>query len=191
MDILRNKKLILGSGSPRRSQILTDSLIPFTKIIYSVLEEYPDDLPVIDVPEYLAKLKSDPFRPTLKKDEIVLTADTIVILENNILGKPKDRNEAVEVLHALSNKAHDVITGICMISLEKEITRKCISTVHFSSLSEEEIEYYVDTCTPFDKAGSYGIQDWIGNCKIEKIEGSYLNIMGLPVHLIYEELRKW
>jgi septum formation protein len=188
MDILNAYHLILGSASPRRREILTAAGIDFTQKVIEVEESYPEDLVPDQVPEYLAVKKAQPFIPLLKEKEIVLTSDSVVILGNKIMGKPKDRNDAFHMLSALSNKEHRVITGVCLTHMTKQLVFNDVSKVYFDQLSEEEINFYLDHFQPYDKAGSYGIQEWIGHCKILKIEGSYLNIVGLPMAAVYRNL---
>lgn len=186
-----NKKIILASASPRRSQLLSQAGIAFEIKVPQLEETYPDDLPVEEVAPYLAVKKADQARSFITSEEIVLTADSVVILDGVIYGKPEDRADAIRILQQLSGRVHKVITGVCLLSQKKERVFAGISLVHFKTLSLEEIEYYVDTFQPFDKAGAYAIQEWIGLCKIEKIEGTYSNIMGLPMDLVYRELEAW
>ena len=188
---LHHKKLILASKSPRRSQLLEQADIPFEIRTREVEEIYPPEMHPDDVPEYLAGIKAEALADTLKEDEIILAADCVVIHENVIFGKPKNYEEALRTLRLLSGKSHRVITGICLMSKEKTKTFSATSTVYVAPLSEEEIKFYIDKYQPFDKAGSYAIQEWIGLCKIEKIEGSFFNIVGLPVHLVYKELKRF
>jgi len=190
INILKKHKLILASKSPRRSELLTRAGIPFTIRTQEVAEVYPDDLPTAEVAEYLAKLKANASRPTMGEDEIILGADSIVILDDTIYGKPKDIADAHRILSELSGRMHEVITGVCLLSSKKEVSFSAVSKVWMGKLSEEEINYYIETYKPFDKAGAYAIQEWIGLCKIEKIEGTYDNIMGLPVAGVYRELEK-
>lgn len=145
---------------------------------------------VREVASYLAKKKADYFKPSIA-DEIVVTADTVVILDETILNKPADRQEAIAMLTNLSGKTHTVITGVCVLSREKELIFDDHTQVTFKSLSREEIEFYVDVFKPFDKAGAYGAQDWIGMVAVQRIEGSYFNVMGLPIHRVYQELVNW
>lgn len=182
-----NRPLILASKSPRRQQLLADLALEFTIKVKDTEEIYPDDLDKEKVPEYLAKLKAKAFLDELK-DEILITSDTIVLLENEILGKPKDEEDAFLMLKKLSAKMHLVVTGVCLLSSEKEVSFSEVTRVYFKPISDEAIKYYLDHFKPYDKAGSYGIQEWIGMTGIEKIEGSYFNVMGLPVHRVYEEL---
>lgn len=185
------KKLILASKSPRRSQLLEQAGIPFEIRLQEVEETFPSDMKVDHVPEFLAQKKASALRETLAENEVILAADSIVVLGNTIFGKPKDREEAISTIRLLSAKVHRVITGVCLMSKTKTITFSGISKVFFNPISEEEIVYYVDQYQPYDKAGSYAIQEWIGLTKIDKIEGSYFNIMGLPVHQVYEELQRF
>jgi septum formation protein len=153
-------------------------------------ETFPEELPVEQVAKYLAEKKAEYFRPAMK-EEIVLTADTVVILKNKILNKPKDRDEALYMLGNLSGNSHLVMTGVCIISKEKEIAFDDTTEVTFQFLTKAEIEFYVDQYKPYDKAGAYGAQDWIGMVAIQKIVGSYFNVMGLPIHQVYQHLIRW
>ena len=191
-DKLAKRNLILASASPRRRQILADSGLPFTLAEpYEVSEVWPAEMPADEVAEYLAVLKSDAYPTPLAPADILLTADTIVVLDGAILGKPHDRNEAMEMLGRLSGREHRVITGVALRSLEKCTVFSAVSSVRFRRLTPEEIEYYVDTFRPLDKAGAYGIQEWIGYVGIERIEGSFYNVMGLPMQIIYTELDRF
>jgi septum formation protein len=180
--------IILASKSPRRSELLSKSGFDFEVKTLEVEENYPETMDVHDVPEFLARKKATESRSLLKEDQILITADTVVIFEGEIFGKPKSAKHAFNMLTALSSKKHTVVTGVCILSNEKELSFSDTSYVHLAYLSEEEIHFYVDTYKPFDKAGSYAIQEWIGLCKIEKIEGSYSNIMGLPMQKLYPAL---
>jgi septum formation protein len=162
----------------------------FTTEKPDVDESFPKDLPVDQVAKYLAEKKAEYFRLTMK-DEIVLTADTVVILKNRILNKPQDQKEAIQMLSDLSGDIHTVMTGVCILSKEKEISFDDTTRVTFASLTPEEISFYVNQYKPYDKAGAYGAQDWIGMVAIEKIEGSYFNVMGLPIHKVYQHLIRW
>ncbi len=162
---------------------------PFEVRIKEVEENYPSDISPEQVPIYLAELKSKPFLTSLEKSEILLTSDTVVIHDATILGKPKDKGEAQRMLHALSGKSHKVVTGVCLTSNAHSISFAETTIVHFSSLTESEINYYIENYQPFDKAGAYGIQEWIGAIGIHKIEGCYYNVMGLPVNKIYSVLK--
>ncbi len=188
--LLKNHKIILASGSPRRQQFFKELNIPFTVKLFDVNEVYPDELHKEEISEYLAQLKAAPFQGQLSNDEIVITADTIVWLDEEALGKPKNREMAFEMLQKLSGRQHEVITSICIKTNTYEKIISDSTSVFFSKLTNEEINYYIDAYEPFDKAGSYGIQEWIGFIGVEKIEGSYFNVMGLPVHKLYRILRE-
>jgi len=187
MDI-EKYKIVLASKSPRRSQLLREAGFKFEMKTLDVDESFPDDLDRAEVAAYIARKKASAAKDLIKDDEILLTADTIVVLENQIYEKPKDREDAIRILSDLSGKVHQVITGVCLLSKGKEQVFSEVADVHLAPLSQAEIEYYIDTYKPYDKAGAYAIQEWIGHCKITKIEGTYTNIMGLPVHRIYEAL---
>ena len=184
-------QLILASKSPRRSQLLKQAGIPFEIRTKEVEEDYPDELPVDEVAPFLAKKKATACKDFIKSNEIILTADSVVILDNIIFGKPRDYADAFEILQRLSGNMHRVITGVCLLDRHKERTFASTSQVYFKELSAEEIDYYIKNYQPYDKAGAYAIQEWIGLCKIYKIEGTYANIMGLPVDRVYEELMAW
>jgi len=186
---LKGKKLILGSQSPRRKDLLASLDLDFKVITKNIDETYPNGLSNKEIAEYLANIKSTVFKP--KSNEIIITADTIVCVGNEILGKPSTKTEARQMLKKLSAKAHEVITGVSIKSTNNEYTFSDTTSVHFAKLTYDEIDYYIDTYKPYDKAGSYGIQEWIGQIGITKIEGSYFNVMGLPVHRVYIELLKF
>ncbi len=188
---LKGKRLILSSASPRRKELLAGLGVDFTiDTGTSFVEKYDKNTPLERIPELMSEGKSKGFHRELEENEILLTSDTMVYCGNVILGKPHSREEAIEMLHLLSGKVHHVTTAITLRS--KECTRTVSDTayVHFKELSDSEIEYYVDRFKPFDKAGAYGIQEWIGYIGITRIEGSYFTIMGLPVHIVYDELQK-
>lgn len=182
-------KLILASKSPRRQSLIQEMGFPFEVRIKEVEEIYPSDLKSEEVPVFLAKLKSKPLIDSLIDDEILITSDTVVVNQGKILGKPKDKAEAFEMLHSLSGKSHKVITGVCLRSKNKTISFAETTKVYFSDLTDSEINYYIDNYKPFDKAGAYGIQEWIGAIAISKIEGCYYNVMGLPVHKVYRAIQ--
>ena len=186
---LEGKRLILGSQSPRRKELLTSLDLDFDVFAKKVDETYPNGLSNKEIAEYLANLKSTVFKPL--SNEIIITADTIVCVGNEILGKPSTKTEASQMLKKLSARAHEVITGVSIKSMNNEYTFSDTTSVHFGKLTYDEIDYYIDTYKPYDKAGSYGIQEWIGQVGITKIEGSYFNVMGLPVHRVYAELLKF
>lgn len=179
---------ILASKSPRRQELLTSLGIQFTVKTKEVEELYPGDLSKEQIPVYLAELKAKAFQNQLSSNDLLITADTIVCLENEVLGKPADYNEAFEMLSRLSGHEHQVITGVCLSSEQKNESFYAITNVQFKSLSEEEIGYYIREYKPFDKAGSYGIQEWIGCIGIRGIRGSFYNVMGLPVQKLYEHI---
>ena len=187
-DLLKDKHLILGSSSPRRQELIKGLGLEVEIRIISVKEEYPDRLRHFEISDYLAQLKSIPFQETLAANDILITSDTIVWFENKALGKPKDNNNAFQMLKSLSGHTHEVITSVCFKSIGKEKTINSITKVTFKALSDSEINYYINNFTVLDKAGSYGIQDWIGQIAVTKIEGSYFNVMGFPIDKIYETL---
>lgn len=182
--------LILSSNSPRRKELLAGLDIPFeVRVIEDIDESYPDTLPTGEIAEYIAQKKAAAY--DVGNDEVLITADTIVVLDDQILGKPADAEEAKQMLHSLSGKTHHVITGVCLKSCDQLHHFSVISEVTFKTLAEEEISYYVENYKPFDKAGAYGIQEWIGYIGVTGLSGSYFNVMGLPVQRIYEELKKF
>ncbi|MDO1451035.1 Maf family nucleotide pyrophosphatase [Rhodocytophaga aerolata] len=185
-----NYPLVLASSSPRRQQLLMGAGLVFSVKTKNVPEDFPEDMPVKDVPVYLAKRKAMSFAAELT-DEIILAADTVVIINGRILNKPQNEQEAVEMLSLLSGKKHEVVTGVCLFSQTKTHTFSDLTEVYFRNLSAAEITFYVENYRPFDKAGAYGAQEWMGMIAIEKIIGSYFNVMGLPVHLVYEYLKQW
>ena len=182
--------LILSSNSPRRKELLAGLDIPFeVRVIEDIDESYPDSLPTGEIAEYIAQKKAAAYE--VGNDEVLITADTIVVLDDQILGKPADAEEAKQMLRSLSGKTHHVITGVCLKSCDQQHHFSVISEVTFKTLAEEEISYYVENYKPFDKAGAYGIQEWIGYIGVTGLSGSYFNVMGLPVQRIYEELKKF
>ena len=183
-----NRKLILASNSPRRKELLGKLDLNFTVKLKEVSEDYPENLQREQVAEYLANRKAEAYRSDLG-EEIIITADTIVCLEDQILNKPVDEYEAQHMLQLLSGRMHEVITGVCLLSLEKKVLFHDITQVYFKLLTSDEINYYVNQYRPLDKAGAYGAQEWMGMIGVERIEGSYFNIMGLPVHKLYEQLQ--
>ena len=188
-DKLKPYRLILASQSPRRRQLLADAGLEFVLAPrFECEESFPDTMPAAEVAEYLSSLKSEAYPEPLGANNILLTADTVVIACNRILGKPADRAEAIEMISMLSGRDHEVVTGVTLRLAECVKSFSVVSKVRFRALLQEEIEYYVDTYRPFDKAGSYGIQEWIGYVGIEGIEGSFYNVMGLPVQRLYSEL---
>lgn len=186
---LKNYKVILASGSPRRQQFFKDLGIDFTIQVKSIDEVYPSHLQGYEITDYLADLKSKEFT-NLTENELVITSDTIVWLENKPLEKAANEQEAFEMLRKMSGKMHEVITSVSIKSANFQKLFNDTTRVFFKELTDEEIRFYIKNYQPFDKAGAYGIQEWIGFIGIEKIEGSYFNVMGLPVHKLYEELMK-
>ncbi|HSZ25936.1 MAG TPA: Maf family nucleotide pyrophosphatase [Cytophagaceae bacterium] len=182
-------QIILASQSPRRRQILKDAGISFESKVKDTNEDFPSSLPKQEVPVYLANKKATAFIKELKENELLITADTVVIIKNEILNKPRDKGEAMQMLQKISGTMHEVVTGVCLTSLHKQISFSDLTKVYFLPLSSKDIEYYIDNYKPFDKAGSYGIQEYIGHIGIEKIEGSYFNVMGLPIHKVIQHLR--
>ena len=181
--------IILGSGSPRRKELLNELGIEFYVDTKNTFEEiYSDDTPQEQIPEVLAEGKSLGFHRELSNNEILITSDTLVLCENRVMGKPRDREDAVDMLKALSGRSHKVITAVTFRNTERIKTVSDTAIVHFKELTDNEINYYIDNYHPFDKAGAYGIQEWIGYIGIDRIEGSYFTIMGLPVHLVYKLL---
>lgn len=187
-EVLKHKTIILGSKSPRRKELLEGLGISFETRTKEVEESFSNDLDQQKVAEFLAEKKANAFNSELTTGDIVITSDTVVLCENEILGKPKDTADAYKMLSKLSGKSHQVITGVCLKSIDKTITFSDTTRVWFKHLTSEEINYYIHNYKPFDKAGSYGIQEWIGYIGIEKIEGTYFNVMGLPVNLLYKKL---
>ena len=190
MHSIKNYKLILASASPRRQQLMKDAGFTFEVWLKNVEEKYPQELHWENVPEYLSKVKASAFREELKADEVLITADTVVCIHDRILGKPADRKEAISMLRELSGNRHLVVTGVSVTTRTEQLSFSSRTDVFFKHLSNEEIIFYVDTYKPFDKAGAYGIQEWIGYIGIERIEGSFYNVMGLPIQKLYETLRK-
>ncbi len=186
---LENYNLILASASPRRRQLLAECGISFTLADkFECDESFPTTMPCCEVAQHISALKSNAYPNPLSEKEILLTADTVVIAGDRILGKPADRAEAIEMLTLLSGRKHTVITGVTIRTLSRICSFSVESSVYFRKLTAEEIDYYIDTYKPFDKAGAYGIQEWIGYVAIEGIEGSFFNVMGLPVQRLYVEL---
>jgi len=187
---LGDRKIILASQSPRRKELLSGLGVAFTVEVPNVDEKYPSSLPPEEVPAFLAGIKADAFREKVGENEIVITADTIVIHEGQILEKPIDRKDAIQMLKKLSGSSHSVVTAVCIMTKDARNVFSDRSEVEFAALEDEEIAFYVDQYKPYDKAGAYGVQDWIGYIGIRRIEGSYFTVMGLPVHRVYEALKR-
>jgi len=190
-DNLNNFKIILASRSPRRQQLLRDLGLKFDVVIREYIETYPEGLNGEEIARYVAHEKAVSFRNDISDNEIVIAADTIVWCNNRVLGKPVDLEDAIHILKEISGNIHEVITGVTIFSLSKELTFSDSTKVTFEALSEEEICYYVDEFKPYDKAGAYGIQEWIGLIACSHINGSYFNVVGLPVQKLYKELQKF
>ncbi|MSP84912.1 MAG: septum formation protein Maf [Flavobacteriaceae bacterium] len=189
--ILKNHKIILASGSPRRQQFFKDLDLDFEIRLKDIEEIYPDTLKAEKITNFLAELKANAFEGELNENEILITSDTIVWYKNNALGKPKNHEDAFQILKSLSNDTHEVITSVCFKTIKKTITFHEVTKVTFNALSDESIHYYLKNYKPFDKAGAYGIQEWIGFIGVSKIEGSYANVMGLPTDKVFEYLLKF
>lgn len=192
LENLKGKRILLASKSPRRQYLLKELGIEFEPVDdFQDDESYPEELPIEEIPVFLAKKKADNYKKLLDDDCILITADTIVWCNNRVMNKPASYDEAYQMLYGLSDNKHTVVTGVCLRSAEKETTFIATTDVYFTKLSDDEIEYYLMKFKPFDKAGAYGIQEWIGYIGIEKIEGSYFNVMGLPIQKVYKELKKF
>lgn len=188
-EILADYKIILGSGSPRRKQLLKELNLDFeVRIAVNMDESFPKEMHVEAVPLFLAKQKASALQETLKPNELLITADTVVILDNTIINKPVDEEDAFIMLKSLSGKVHRVNTGVCITTIKKQESFDANTDVYFKELSNEEIKFYISKYKPFDKAGAYGIQEWIGYIGVQRIEGSFFNVMGLPVQKLYDEL---
>lgn len=195
MKMLKEKikkySIILATQSPRRHYLMKEAGFNFkVSDLHSVDEKFPEGLDKYEIPIFLAELKSKAYPLTLKENEILITADTIVWLNNELIGKPKDRSEALMILKKLSGNMHEVLTGVCIRTSNVSHSFYAHTEVFFSKISDDELNYYIDEFKPFDKAGAYGIQDWIGFIGIERIRGSYFNVMGLPIQKLYRELEK-
>ncbi|TJY35824.1 Maf-like protein [Pontimicrobium aquaticum] len=187
---LKDYRIILASGSPRRKQFFKDLGLEFDIILKPIKEEYPNRLRHFEISNYLAQLKSLPFEKDLKPNDILITSDTIVWHNETALGKPRHNEEAFSMLQSLSGKTHEVITSVCIKTTKTEKTIHSITKVTFKVLTDDEIWYYIHNFSPLDKAGAYGIQEWIGQIGVTKLEGSYFNVMGLPVHMVYQTLNE-
>ncbi|MFM7729602.1 MAG: Maf family nucleotide pyrophosphatase [Flavobacteriales bacterium] len=189
--LLENREILLASKSPRRQQLLRDLGLDFRIVEREVDESFPPELQRGEIPMYLSKKKADALSTELLKHQILITADTVVWHENLVYNKPSNRSEAIEMLTKLQGSTHTVYTGVTLTGIDKQRTFSDSTEVDFQALQAEEIEFYVDQYKPFDKAGSYGAQDWIGLVGVCALRGSYFNVMGLPVHLLYAELKKF
>jgi septum formation protein maf len=184
--------IILASNSPRRKELLRGLDIAFdVRVQPDIAEDYPADTAPADVAAYISREKANAYKDTIAENELIITADTVVIVGNEILGKPHDDAEAKDMLHKISGRKHQVVTGVCLTTTEKQRCFSVSTDVTFKNLKEEEIDYYIETYSPLDKAGAYGIQEWIGYIGVTALEGSYFNVMGLPVQRIWEELNRF
>lgn len=186
------KRIILASNSPRRRELLGGLDLDFeVKVLPDIDESYPDNLPAAEVAGYISREKAAPYRTLIGENDLVITADTVVIVGDEVLGKPKDAEDARRMLQLISGRTHQVITGVCLLTTDKERSFSVTTDVTFKQLSEDEIAYYIEHYKPFDKAGAYGIQEWIGYVGVTSINGSYFNVMGLPVQRLWEEIKKF
>lgn len=186
---IKNYRVVLASNSPRRRELLAGLGIDFeVRVLPDIAEGYPDGLSATQIAEYIAREKADAYRQQMGADELIITADTIVVCGGEVLGKPADAADARRMLHLLSGRTHQVVTGVCLMTTQRQRCFAVETDVTFKALSDEEISYYIDRYRPFDKAGAYGIQEWIGYIGVTGINGSYFNVMGLPVQRLYSEL---
>ena len=190
LENLKKYNIILASNSPRRRELLGGLGINYeVKLIKGIDESYPDSLRGEEIPVFISKAKADAYINVMGENDLVITADTIVYVDDEVLGKPKDKDDAIMMLRKLSGRSHQVITGVTITTKSFQKSFACTTNVTFDTLSDEEIEFYIDQFKPFDKAGSYGIQEWIGYIGVNGLEGSYFNVMGLPVQRLYKELK--
>ena len=190
-DKLNTINIILASGSPRRQQFCKEMDLHYTIRLKEIEEIYPENLKAEEITNFLAELKASAFENELKENDVLVTSDTIVWLNGKALGKPKDYDDAFKMMQQLANQTHEVITSVCLKSIDKTDVFHCVTKVTFANLSDEAITYYLNNYKPFDKAGSYGIQDWIGLVGISKIEGSYTNVVGLPTEMLFQKLMNY
>lgn len=192
LDKLKRYRIILASASPRRKELLSKLDIDFTvKVLHDVDESFPASQPVVQVPQYISRKKADAYRQEMQDNDMVITADTVVAVGRRILGKPKSAEEARVMLKLLSDRYHRVVTGVTIMTAKRTETFATVSRVRFTRLNDEEIDYYISKYKPFDKAGAYGIQEWIGMVGITELNGSYFNVMGLPVQRLYAKLKEF
>ena len=192
LDNIKKYEIILASNSPRRKELLGGLDIDFcVRTLPGISEDYPENIPVAEIPEYIAREKAEANRKQMHNNELIITADTVVVVGNEVLGKPNNAEEARDMLHKISGKTHKVITGVCIMTCNKQKSFSVSTNVTFKELTDTEIDYYIATYQPFDKAGAYGIQEWIGYVGVTQLEGSYYNVMGLPIQRIYTELSQF
>ena len=190
LDNLKKYKVILASNSPRRKELLGGLGIPYeVKTMPDIDESFPEGLGCEEIPVYIARTKADAYRSVMQEDELIITADTIVWLDGVVMGKPKDETEACNMLRQLAGHTHQVVPGVCITTQRKQVSFATVTDVTFAPLTEEEIAYYVTRYKPMDKAGAYGIQEWIGFVGVQNITGSYFNVVGLPIQRLYTELK--
>ncbi|MBR4044579.1 MAG: septum formation protein Maf [Bacteroidaceae bacterium] len=191
LENLNKYKVVLASNSPRRKELLSGLGIEYeVKTLADVDESFPEGLDGVEIPAYIARAKADAYRQVMQENELVITADTIVWLDGEVMGKPVDEEDARRMLRALSGKTHQVITGVCLTTVGYQKTFATVTDVTFAAMTDDEIDYYVTHYRPMDKAGSYGIQEWMGFVGVERIEGSYFNVVGMPIQRLYTELKK-
>jgi septum formation protein len=184
--------IVLASNSPRRRELLAGLGLDFqVKVLPDIAETYPADLPVAQIAEYIAAEKAEAYKAEMAADDLVITADTIVVVDDEVLGKPHDEADACRMLHKLSNRTHQVVTGVCMTTKQQQRRFSVVTDVTFKALTDQEIHHYITHYRPYDKAGAYGIQEWIGYIGVTSLRGSYFNVMGLPVQRIYTELKRF
>ncbi len=192
LENLSKYEVLLASNSPRRRELLGDLGVKFsTFVIPGIDESYPANLPVMEVAAYISRVKADAYAKTISASQLIITADTVVVCDGAVLGKPEDKADAVAMLKRLSGKVHYVVTGVTITTATRKETFSAVSEVEFAELEDDEIEYYVETYLPLDKAGAYGIQEWIGCMGVRRISGSFYNVMGLPLQRLYTELKKF
>ena len=190
LENLKKYQITLASNSPRRKELLSGLNLDYkVKILPDIDETYPDTLKGEDIPLYIARKKAEAYKSIMSKNELIITADTIVYTDGEVLGKPKDEADARRMLHALSGRSHQVITGVCITTSGFQRSFASVTEVTFDILTDEEVDFYISTYSPMDKAGAYGIQEWIGFIGVPKLNGSYFNVMGLPVQRLYRELK--
>ena len=190
--VARDYHIILASNSPRRKELLAGIDVKFdVRVIRDIDESYPASLPTKDIAQYISRKEATVYRQQMASDELIITADTIVVLDSEVMGKPHDEADASRMLHELSGRTHQVITGVTLTTIDRQRSFSVETDVTFKSLTDEEINYYIQHYKPYDKAGAYGIQEWIGHIGVTALKGSYFNVMGLPVQRIYEALRQF
>lgn len=191
LENIQHYKIVLASNSPRRRELLSGLNLEYTvRVLPDIDESYPDTLKGEEIPMYISREKAEAYRNSMAEDELIITADTVVCINEKVLGKPRTQEEAKEMLRGLSGKTHQVITGVCLMTCGLQRTFSATTQVAFDVLTEDEIEFYVEKFRPLDKAGAYGVQEWIGFVGVSRLEGSYFNVMGLPVQRLYQELKK-